>query len=62
MTQQNTDRENRTDSSSRPDNQTAPEFKPVALPAVAAAVHAARPRPKHSKKQLPAILRKDAMD
>ena len=38
-------------------------FKPVALPALKAAVHAARKRPPRAGPQeLPAILRKDATD
>ena len=38
-------------------------FKPVALPALRAAVHAARKRPARARPQeLPAILRKDATD
>ena len=37
-------------------------FKPVALPALAAAVHASRKTPQQKKKthELPAILRKDS--
>ncbi|MGO4573011.1 hypothetical protein [Microvirga sp. 2TAF3] len=50
----------------RSDRQTAqqpePAFKPVALPAVAAAVHVAGLQPNRPKKhELPAILRKEAM-
>ncbi len=42
---------------------TAPEgFKPVALPALAAAIRASNLQPKRSKEiGLPAILRKDAV-
>lgn len=40
----------------------APGFKPVALPALAAAVHASRPQANRPKVQeLPAILRKEAV-
>jgi hypothetical protein len=40
-----------------------PAFKPVALPALAAAMQAAKPKPRRPKSQeLPAILRKEAMD
>jgi len=59
MTQQTSNRD------IRPNNRTAgqsvPSFKPVALPALAAAVRAAQPQetpPKAS--ELPAILRKEA--
>jgi hypothetical protein len=46
-------------SSARPET---PVFKPVALPALAAAVRASQPQPRHPKiQQLPAILRKEAM-
>jgi hypothetical protein len=46
----------------RPESRT-PAFKPVALPAVAAAMRAARPQPRRPKNhELPAILRKEAMD
>ncbi len=39
-----------------------PAFKPVALPALAAAVHAVREQPRLPKNQeLPAILRKEAI-
>lgn len=39
-----------------------PAFKPVALPALAAAVHAVREQPRLPKSQeLPAILRKEAI-
>ncbi len=39
----------------------APAFKPVALPALAAAIRAAKLQPKQSKQiGLPAILRKEA--
>ena len=42
--------------------QVIPAFKPVALPALAAAMRSAKPRPTKAKKpELPAILRKDAM-
>ena len=42
--------------------QETPAFKPVALPALAAAVHAVREQPRHPKSQeLPAILRKEAI-
>ncbi|MCB5175219.1 hypothetical protein [Microvirga lenta] len=41
--------------------QQIPAFKPVALPALAAAVHAVRQQPRHPKSQaLPAILRKES--
>jgi hypothetical protein len=41
--------------------QASPAFKPVALPALAAAVHAARKQPQNKKaNDLPAILRKEA--
>lgn len=40
-----------------------PAFKPVALPALAAAVHAVRPQPRPPKSQdLPAFLRKEALE
>lgn len=42
--------------------QSLPSFKPVALPALAAAVRAAQVQPKRSKtSELPAILRKEAI-
>jgi hypothetical protein len=38
-----------------------PAFKPVALPALAAAMHAVRPQPRLPKsRELPAILRKES--
>jgi hypothetical protein len=57
MTQQASNRDVRGNS------QTAkPGFKPVALPAVAAAVRAAKRQPSRpTNTQLPAILRKEAM-
>lgn len=59
MTQQFTDRPR---PSKPPAARTeAPAFKPVALPALAAAVHAVRPQPNAPKSQeLPAILRKES--
>jgi hypothetical protein len=42
--------------------QAIPAFKPVALPALAAAMRSAKHRPAIAKKpELPAILRKEAM-
>jgi hypothetical protein len=42
--------------------ETIPAFKPVALPALAAAMRAAQARPSKPKETaLPAILRKDAI-
>jgi len=56
MSQQNANRDGRGN-----DQAAKPAFKPVALPAVAAAVRAAKQQPNrpHSR-QLPAILRKEA--
>lgn len=59
MNQQNSDRENRLNGQG--EAQHVPNFKPVALPALAAAVQVTRPQPSRRKNQeLPAILRKDA--
>jgi hypothetical protein len=60
MTQASADRENR---SQLPTVRSEiPVFKPVALPALAAAMHAARQQPRQPKiQELPAILRKEAM-
>jgi hypothetical protein len=47
-----------------PVERSDPAFKPVALPALAAAMQAAAFRPRHpnaSRKDVPPILRKDAM-
>jgi hypothetical protein len=45
----------------RRDANTAPAFKPVGIPALVAAVRAIRPQPPRvGKRELPAILRKDA--
>ncbi|WP_230530712.1 hypothetical protein [Microvirga roseola] len=42
--------------------QPASAFKPVALPALAAAVQAAKPQPtRQPNRELPAILRKEAV-
>ena len=43
------------------DQQTAPAFKPVGMPALKAAMRAVRPQPRRvNSNELPAILRKDA--
>jgi len=48
--------------SGRQDAQTVPAFKPVALPALTAAMRAVQPQPRRATgpTELPAILRKDA--
>jgi hypothetical protein len=47
----------------RRDRVLAAEFKPLALPALAAAVHASKqnPRRAEAKREVPAILREDAV-
>jgi hypothetical protein len=60
MTQQASNREIR--QGQQPSAQSIPAFKAVALPALAAAVQAAKRQPNHQKiSELPAILRKEAM-
>lgn len=60
MTHQTTERDAR--SQVPQPSHAAPGFKPVALPALAAAVYAARPQASRPKAQeLPAILRKEAI-
>ena len=59
MSQQTSDRGSR--QQGQASTQSEPAFKPVALPALAAAVRAAKQQPKRAKTaELPAILRKDA--
>ncbi|MBM6592631.1 hypothetical protein [Microvirga pudoricolor] len=59
MTQEKNAQELRQESRQQAQSGTA--FKPVALPALAAAVHASRKQPQHKKtSELPAILRKEA--
>jgi hypothetical protein len=60
MTQRASDRDIR--SNDQTGGRCVPPFKPVALPALAAAVRASQPQPTHQKSaELPAILRKEAM-
>jgi hypothetical protein len=48
-------------SSANRDRQRVPDFKPVALPALKAAVQAMRTEPRRpERRELPAILRKDS--
>jgi hypothetical protein len=59
MTKQDSRRETRTEPAPA---ESKPAFKPVALPAVAAAVRATRARPTPPKdRKPPAILRKNAL-
>lgn len=61
MTRDATQQQNRPEPASH--RSQIPAFKPVALPALAAAMQAAKPQPRHPRTQeLPAILRKEAMD
>lgn len=59
----NRDRQSNTHANTRAPAQAIPPFKPVALPALAAAVRSAKRQPPEDKKnvELPAILRKEAM-
>jgi hypothetical protein len=54
------DPRSRSQEAARQGARPAPDFKPVALPALAAAVRASRIRPRsETRKDLPAILRKE---
>jgi hypothetical protein len=62
VTNQIAERDSRPHQAAQTERQKQPAFKPVALPALAAAVHAAGLRSRPSQQHaLPAILRKEAM-